>query len=306
MTTAYSLAAELPNVLKEPVFQHFYNLEFDQALSLFRDRATREPDSPEAHNQVAQVVIFRAMHRAGLLDTSTVNEKNPFLRRPKLQMTPEDEKLFLDSLNRALNLSGARLKQNPNDVAALYSSGVAYGLRANYAVMVKKAWIAALRDFTQARKLHIKVTELDPHRTDALLIQGLHAYIAGSLGFPWKQLGFLAGVHGDKHAGIDILRQVAESGEYNKPDAAALLEAILRREHRPAEAIPYMNDLIRWFPRNYILRMELARLYMDIGDKAKSLAVVREVEHLARTRAPGFGMVSDARLRDLRQEIESR
>jgi tetratricopeptide (TPR) repeat protein len=281
-------AAELPAVLQQPAFQHFYNLEFDQALSLFRDRATREPDSPEAHNQVAQVIIFRAIQRAGMLDTSGVNEKNPFARRPKLQMTPEDEKLFVDSIDRALALSTVRLKLNPNDVDALYASGVVYGLRANYDVVVRKAWIAALQDFTQALRFHTRVTELDPNRTDASLTQGLHAYIAGSLGFPWKQLSFLTGLHGDKESGIRILRRVAESGEYNKADAAALLEAILRREHRSAEAIQYMNDLIRWFPRNYTFRMELARLYSDIGEKSKSLAVVTQVERLSGGKGPGF------------------
>jgi hypothetical protein len=299
-----SSAEELPAVLRQPAFQHLYNLEFDQALALFLERTEREPNSPDAHHQVAQAILFRAMQRADMLDTSTVNEKNPFLSRPKLPMTPDDEKLFLSSLDRALGLATERLKQNPSDLAALYASGVVHGLRANYELMVKKAWVAALRDFTLSRKFHAMVTGLDPNRVDALLTQGLHTYIAGSLGFPWRQLGFLAGLHGDKEAGIRILRRVAQEGEYNKADAAALLEAILRREHHSAEAIPYMNDLIRWFPRNYAFRMELARLYSDIGDKNKGLAVVAEVERLTKRNDPGFGMVSDRRLKELRESFE--
>jgi len=305
LVAAFGSAAELPAVLKQPAFQHFYNLEFDQALAIFTERAAREPDSPEVQNLIAQAVILRAMHRAGLLDTSNLNEKNPFLHRPKLQLTPDDEKLFLGSLDRALAVSAARLKQNPKDVAALYATGVAYWLRADYEMVVKKAWIGALHDFTLARKFHNNVTELDPKRVDALLTQGLHTYIAGSLGFPLKLLGFLAGLRGDKEDGIRILRKVAEEGEYNKPDAAALLEAILRREHRPAEALPYLNDLIRWFPRNYIFRMELARAYSDIGDKGKSLAAVGELERLAKG-SPGLGMVPDSRLKDLREFVERR
>lgn len=305
LVAAYgSKGAELPAVLMQPAYQHFYNLEFDQALSIFLDRAAQEPNSPEAQNHVAQAVMLRAMQGAGLLDTSTVEEKNPFLHRPKLQMTAEDEKLFLASIDRALELSTARLKQNPHDVPALYSSGVAYGLRANYDLMVRKAWLSALRNFTQSRRLHTAVTDLDPNMTDAYLTQGLHTYIAGSLGFPWKGLAFLTGLRGDKESGIRILRHVAEEGQSNKPDAAALLEAILRREHRAKEAIPYVEDLIRWFPRNYLFRIELAQLYSEIGEKDRSLAVVNEVERLTKKKAPGFGMLSEARLKDLRQSVE--
>ena len=45
---------------------------------------------------------------------------------------------------------------------ALYTLGVAYGLRANYNFLVRKAWMDSLRDATTARKLHNRVTELIP------------------------------------------------------------------------------------------------------------------------------------------------
>jgi len=239
-----------------------------------------------------------------MLDSSVVADNNPFLKRPKVEMSADDQKLFLESIDRSLELTRERLKLNPDDIDALYAAGVAYSLRADYDFAVKKAWLAALRDFTQTRKYHARVTRLDPNRVDALLTQGLYTYVAGSLGFPWKTLGLLAGFHGDKAAGIQILRRVADEGQYNRADAAMLLEAIYRREHRSAEAVPYIQDLIRWFPRNYIFRMEFAQLYADLGEKDKSLAVVSEVEQLKKKNAPGFGMLSDARLKDLRVSVE--
>jgi tetratricopeptide (TPR) repeat protein len=298
-------AADLPAVLAQPGFQHIYNLEFDEALADFQEQAAREPSSPGAQNLVAETVISRAMFRAEALTSDLVSDKNPFFKRPKMPMTPEDEKLFLDSVAKAMELANARINQNAGDAQAAYALGVAHGLRADYAFLVKHAWIAALRDITAARKLHARVTALDPDAIDARLTQGLHEYVAGSLVFPWKQLGFLAGFHGHKQTGISMLRLVAERGEINRVDGMVFLAAILRREHRPAEAVPLIEDVIRWFPRNYLFRIELARLYGDLHDKAKALAVVEEIEQLKKSNAPGFARVRDERLRELRESVES-
>ncbi len=69
----------------------------------------------------------------------------------------------------------------PNDAAALYAKGVAYGLRSNYYWVVKKSWHDSLRDATNARHVHDRVEELEPNNVDARLVEGLDDYIVGSL-----------------------------------------------------------------------------------------------------------------------------
>jgi tetratricopeptide (TPR) repeat protein len=287
------LLAQAPDASVDAGFQHFYNLEYDDALAIFRAEAAKNPNSPEPLNHIAQTILYREMFRTGTLETQMVTGNNPFLRRPEMKISKADEQELLDSLSRAIMLSEARLQKNPNDTAALYAQGVSYGLRSNYHFLVHKAWIDALRDATTARKAHNRVTELDPSNFDARLMQGVYDYVIGSLPPLWKTLGFLAGYVGDRNRGIDTLRTVVEKGRSNRTDAAVILCAVLRRERRPKETVPYILDLIQKYPRNYLLRLELVQMYGEFGEKDKALAVLSQVDQLKKQRASGYERVPE-------------
>jgi len=258
-------------------FDHFYNLEYDQALKLFLEAEIQHPDEPEMHNHIAEALLFGEMFRDGALESELVSGDNSFLRRPKLNPSAETEQQFLSEVNRAIALSEACLKKNSNDKKALYAEGIAYGLRANYYWLVKKAWRASLSDATAARRCHNRVTELDPGDIDARLVQGLHDYVVGSLPLTWRMLGFLAGIHGDKQAGIETVEKVARYGKENRVDAQILLCALYRRENQPMRAVPLIEDLVRRYPRNFLLRLELAQMYSLGGDGKAALEVMQEV-----------------------------
>ena len=269
-------------------FENFYNLEYDQALSGFRQLAAEDPSNPNYRNHVAQTVLFREMFRGGALESELVSGNNPFLTREKLPTSTGAEKEFDSCINAAMEISNARIAKNPNDVSAHYALGVSYGLRANYNFLVRKAWMDSLRDATAARKAHNRVVELDPNRIDARLIQGLHDYIVGSLPFHIKILGFIAGFHGDLESGMNSLRLVAEKGNQSRYDAQVLLAVIYRREKKPELALPLLNALIARFPRNYLFRLETVQMYSDRGEKDKALAALETVEELKRAGSPGF------------------
>lgn len=296
-----SLSAQ--DVLSDPGLNHFYNLEYDQALAIFEKQLAANPTSAGLHNRVAQVVLFREMYRTGALETELVSGANPFLRREKLNPSAEDQKRFDTAILRAIELSEARLAQNPKDVQALYALGVAHGLRANYNFLVRKAWRDALRDATRARKLHNQATDLDPGFVDARLIQGIHDYVVGSLPLHWKILGFLAGFRGDRERGLETLKTVAAKGKGNALDAQIFLAALYRRERRPAEAIPLLESLIAKLPRNHLLPLELAYMYGDLGHKAKWTAVLDRLEEQQRASAPGIRRVAPEKIRYVRGNL---
>jgi tetratricopeptide (TPR) repeat protein len=52
-----------------------------------------------------------------------------------------------------------------------------------------------------------------------------------------------------------------------------------------------VQDLIRRYPRNYLLRMELGQMYSQAGDGVRGLQAVDEVARLKETHAPGFDRV---------------
>ena len=269
----------------------FYNLDYDQALADFRQAEQQDPQAIGPHNHIAQTLLFREMYRNGALETELISGNNPFLRRTKLNPSPEIEKNFNDEVQKAIDLANARLSRNPNDTGALYGRGAAYGLRANYEFLVKKAWRDALRDATLARKDHNRVTELDPSNYDARLIPGLHDYIVGSLPWSWKLLGFLVGFHGDKDRGLRTVEEVSRKGNQNKIDAEMLLCALYRREERPRQAIPLLEDLLRRFPRNNLLLFEEAHMYSSLGDKDKAIAAIEKVAAGKQSGLPGFTAV---------------
>jgi hypothetical protein len=195
--------------LAAPGFQHFYNLEYPEALAAFRAEAATNPNSPDVHNHIAQTILYREMFRSGALESELVTGSNPFLYREGLKPSKADEQEFQDSINRAQTLAEARLKINPNDAQALYAQGVSYGLLANYHFLVQKAYVDALRDAPASRKAHARVTEIDPDFSDALLVQGVYDYILGSLSRTWKTLGFFAGFRGDRERGLEAVKLVA-------------------------------------------------------------------------------------------------
>src|ERR1017187_2157845 len=106
-------------------FTDFYNLDYDRAIAVFEKAIARNPEQPDLHNHLAQTLVFREMYRDGALESELVSGNNSFLRRPKLNPTPQNEKRILDEIAKAMALADARLKQNPNDTAAMYASGIA-------------------------------------------------------------------------------------------------------------------------------------------------------------------------------------
>ena len=269
-------------------YDHFYNLEYDEAIAAFSAETEQSPDDPNAWNHLAHATLYRAMYRGGALESELVTGSNPFLRRQKVKTTPAEDQQFYDCIDKALDLSQSRLKEDGDDPRALASLGVAYALRANYNFLVRKAWVDALHDATDARKALKRLTELEPDNIDARMIPGVYDYVTGSLPIGYRILGFLAGYHGDRNRGIQALQTVAQEGKSNRVDAEILLIAIYRREHRPTDAIPLLDDLIQRFPRNHLLHFEIVQMYSDLGDKTAALAEVGRIRDLKQNGAPGF------------------
>ena len=269
-------------------FEHFYSLEFDRAVEVFDRQVQQHPDQAHSHNHLAQSILYGEMLKAGALESEMVTGGNSFLRREKLNPSAETERRFHGAIEAAMKLAQKRLDANADDLQAMYDLGVAYGLRSNWNFLVRKAWRDSLKDATEGRKFHNRVTDLDASNYDARLMQGVHDYVVGNLPWHWKFLGFLAGYRGDRDKGIATLESVAAKGSTNRTDAAILLCVVYRRERRSADAIPMLERLIAQYPRNYLFRLEIAQMLSDLGRREQSLAVLSEVERLKGIGSPGY------------------
>ncbi len=195
-----------------PGFVAFYNNDFDGAIAYFEQQIKEHPQDPDQYNHLAEGILYREMFRDGALESQLVTGNNPFLRRPKMEISAQDKQRFTDCIDTALKLAGAALQKDPNDVRMLHALGVTHGLRSNYLFLVEKAWLDSLREATAARKANQQILKIDPNFVDAHLILGLDKYVVASLPFYLRAIGSIGGFHGDKEGGIRELQLVAAQG----------------------------------------------------------------------------------------------
>jgi tetratricopeptide (TPR) repeat protein len=279
------------NTLIETGNEAFYNLDYDQAIAAYEKAVAASPDNPAYHNFVAQSLLYREMFRDGALESELVSGNNSFLRRPKMEPPADVEKRFFAEIDRSMQICRDRIAKNPRDTVALHALSVAFALRANYGFLVRKSWRASLYDSSQARKYDNEVTDIDPGNYDARLLQGGYDYIVGNLSWSLRALGFIAGYHGDKQRGLQTIEEVAAKGNENRVDAQIVLCALYRREGQASRAIPLVSSLIVQYPRNYLLRFELAQMYGSTGSRKNALSTLNEIARLKQENAPGYERV---------------
>ena len=62
-------------------FEHFYNLEYPEAIKYFEAEIARDRKDPEAYNHLAQALLYSEMYKAGALESELVSGSNPFVNR---------------------------------------------------------------------------------------------------------------------------------------------------------------------------------------------------------------------------------
>lgn len=257
-------------------FEHFYNLEYDQAIEQFELAVKAHPDDPFTVNHLLSGVLFRELYRIGALDTELYS-KNGFLTSKQFPIDPKARTRIKELFDRSLQLSEVRLKKNPNDVDALYARGVIRGLRSTYIGLIEKAWFAALRNAVGARRDHERVLELDPKYADAKMVVGIHNYVMGSISWPIKVAAAVAGLSGSKSKGIEYLYAAGEAGGETSMDAKIALSLFLRREQRYPEALKLVGGMVADYPRNFLLALEDANLLNAAGHAPEAIAMYRKL-----------------------------
>ena len=271
-----AIASHLSDPLTREGFDHFYNMEYDQAIADFEKVVAAHPDDPYAVNHLLTGVLFRELYHIGALDTE-LYAKDSFLTSKQFPINSITRSHIQDLMTRATQLSEDRLKKNPNDLEALYSRGVTRGMRSTYIGLVDKAWFAALRSAVGARRDHERVLELDPNYQDAKMIVGIHNYVLGSLPWTVKVAASLVGLSGSRQKGIEYLYEAGRAGGETSIDARIALSLFLRREQRYPEAITLVGGLANEHPRNFLFRLEYAHLLNAAGHGQEAVAAYRKV-----------------------------
>ena len=283
---------------------HYFNLEYDEAISAYEKVLDAEPDDPTVYNHLATAVLYRELNRLGMLETSAFRGDNQFFERPKLKPDPRVKRDVFKYLEQGRQLATKRLKANPADQLALLAISHNYGLRANYEFMVEKAYFGALRNGNRARGFSNRLQKHHPEFVDGYLVAGVQEYVVGSLPWAVRALVAFGGVRGDKAKGEAMVARVAREGDFARNEARVLMVLVHRREGRPLEAVKILESYLEDFPRNYVLELEMASMYLDAGQKSNALDVFRDVYKKYEADEQGFGRMPARIVKALERRIE--
>ncbi len=283
---------------------HYFNLEHDEALEDYYQAMRVRGESASIWNHIATTLLYRELNRLGKLETSAFRGDNAFIDEEKPQPDPEANEKFLGALHQARKLAEADLAKNPGDANALFSLSSNYALLANYEFMIDKSYFSALRNGTKARKYSEELIEKDPKFVDGYLVPGVQEYVVGSLPWAVKVLAAMGGVRGSKEKGQEWVERVAANGSQMQTEAKVLLTLLYRRENRPMDAVRVLEELISRYPRNYVLRLEMASMLLDAQEKEKALAAFRTTQRMVNGNENRFGRMPDRLKKALERKIE--
>ena len=277
---AFCVPAAAASAVHDPqvdaAFDHFYNMEHEQATHDFEKLLARHPKDPSAVNHLLGSVLMRELYDTGAMNTGEY-ANDSFIGQTHRSGDPKVNQRIRQLVVEAERLEEDQLKANPNDVDALYARGVTRADFALYTALIERAWFSALRNGVGARQDHERVLELDPTYVDAKLVVGTHNYVMGSLPWGVKVAVALVGLSGTKEKGLQYLRELGRSNGENAVDANVVLCLFLRREHQYDEARGIMEGLATRYPRNYLFSLEVANLLRDSGRWDEAEAGYRKV-----------------------------
>ncbi|MCC6365363.1 MAG: hypothetical protein IT165_17760 [Bryobacterales bacterium] len=267
--------------LRHAADNHFYNLEYDAALTDYSRLIELNPADPISYNSLASAYLYRELFRLGLLESALFGMENRFLTQKRVEMEPSAKAAFLEALENARSAAEAMHAARPASAIPDYALCTSSALQATEYFMIEKAWFAALRSGKKAKNYCENARRKNPEFLDPYLTLGVNEYVVGSLPLPVKILAAIGGAHGSKSKGIEFVQSVAEHGERDRDNARILLAVLYRREKRPLEAAALLQSLFAEFPHNYLFELEMVHAYAEARDFPRAKEILYSFRQMA-------------------------
>ncbi|QNI34039.1 hypothetical protein H7849_09110 [Alloacidobacterium dinghuense] len=286
LRTADAASVETDPLNRDPkvreAFDRFYIMDYTGCIARFEKIRSEHPNEPIATDYLLYSTVFSELFRLDLLDTTFYANDGFLTGKHTVTEDPQMRDHIKDLTDQAVDKATQQLKENQNDVNALFARGWAKSLQAVYLAMVERSFGAALKLASQAHSDHAKVLQLSPDYVDAKLVTGDYEYVVGALSLPFKILVGFAGIHGSKATGMEMLRDAGSRGVITSVEARICMMLFLRREAKYQEAEQIAEGLVREYPRDFLFRLEVANLQKDAGQGLKAISSYREVIELSR------------------------
>lgn len=240
-------------------FHLLYELKPEEARKQFEAWQESHPEDPLGSASMAASYLFEECYRQGVLTSEFFLNNKRFFGTIPLKPDPELRAAFFAEVKQAQDFAQLRLKMDPDDTNALFAMTLSVGMEADYASLIDKRQLDSLK-MIEADKYAKKLLVIEPDAADAYLTLGTANYVIGSLPRLKRFFLVLAGIHGNKKAGIQQLEIAADHGHYLRPFAKILLAMAALREKKPEVARAQLGELVAEFPGNPLFANELAKL----------------------------------------------
>lgn len=275
---------------------NFYSAEFREAEEQYLQALAIEPENPLYWNGLADSRLFQLLMAAGRLDSRFYSAANDFL---DVKPAPPDAaklQAMWDALASARRLAEQRIAANAKDADAHYALAVNYSIEAHYHLNLERKPLDALHDAGTARDAALHARQLDPLSSDANLILGGYEYAIGSVPAAFRWLLALGGHSGTKARGVELIQDAMLRGKRASTAALALLAVAYGREKLYVYSRQMFQHLARFFPRNYLYEMEIARTYQREGNLGAAIEVSKNIARKYEAGAAGYERVDAAKL----------
>lgn len=169
-------------------------------------------------------------------------------------------------LNATLEMTRARLKEDPGDAGTRLWEGTSHLFLAELLGARGKEWSAAM-EARKARRQLERALEADPSLADACFGLGTINLLADRLPGILKGIGALLGLSGSRSEGLSQLERAAEESRYFRLEARIFLMTAHanRHERRYVEALAEAERVAALSPASVAARDGAARVELGLG-----------------------------------------
>jgi hypothetical protein len=242
-------------------YNNLYNANFTAAHINFRNWIQTHPEDPVGPVSDAAAFLFDEFNRLGVLDIELFADDDRFTSRKRPTPNPEMRTNFDQRTLQADTLADTILKTTPNNAQALFAKTLVCGLRSDYAALIDKSQLTALRLSKQGTALAAQTLQADPQLYDAHIASGIENYMLSLKPAPVRFIVRMTGAETDKAKGISEVSITAQHGHYLAPFARLMLAVATLRDGNKTEAKAILADLAQKYPQNPLYARQLNRIH---------------------------------------------
>jgi len=269
-------------------FDLVYSLDYEDARIAFKHLRQQYPQHPGPPLYLALTLWQQELFRRQDLQLDRFVSPESFMEATERQMPAEDRNAFFRYIAESQASSQAILKERPGNRDARYFLGAADGVLAAFAVTIDHDKREAFRQGKKAYQYHLEIVQEQPDYYDAYVTVGLYEYIVANLPWYMKWVAQIAGYRGTTERAFKYLHLAATKSQFVSVNARNILVVLCMREKLYDEALENAQFLHLRYPRNFLLHLNVARIFTEMNRPDQAVEVYTKVLAQAEARTPNY------------------